>query len=58
MKNFKIKLIAVLLVLATLMLAGCKKPDQGNTPDGGNGDTGNPETPAYDAAATVAGFAS
>ena len=35
MKNFKIKLIAVLLVLATLMLAGCKKPDQGNTPDGG-----------------------
>ena len=58
MKNFKIKLIAFLLVVATLMLVGCKKPDQGNTPDGGNGDTGNTETPAYDAAATVAGFAS
>ena len=48
MKNFKLKLIAVLLVVATLMLVGCVNPD----PDP------QPQPDEFDAAATVAGFAS
>ncbi len=53
MKNFKIKLIALFLVLATLVLVGCN-----NTPtEQPNGDGEGTEAPAFDAASTVAGYA-
>ena len=47
MKNFKLKLIALVLVVTSLVLVGCRTPNNG----------GNTETPAFDAAAAVAGFA-
>ena len=53
MKNFKIKLIALMLVLTTLIMGGCGKK---NNPDEG-GNTNNPETPAFDAASVVGAFA-
>ena len=46
MKNFKIRLIALFLVLATLTLVGCNN---------NNNNTGNTDTP-FDAASVVAGF--
>ena len=55
MKNFKIKSIALALLvfmLSAVMLVGCVNPDNGGE---GNGE-GNGETPAFDAAALVAGF--
>lgn len=52
MKNFKIKLIALMLVLTTLIMGGCGKK---NNPD--EGETNNPETPAFDAASVVGAFA-
>ena len=52
MKNFKIKLITVFLVIATLVLVGCNNNNNNNN---NNGNTGNTETP-FDAASVVAGF--
>ena len=46
MKNFKLKLIALVLVVTSLVLVGCGTPNNG----------GNTEAPAFDAAAAVAGI--
>ena len=58
MKNFKIKSIALALLvfmLSAVMLVGCVQPDNGGNDDNGGNNGGN-ETPAFDAAALVAGF--
>ena len=56
MKNFKLRLIALFLVLTTLVLGSCGNKNGDNTDEGGN-NNGNTETPAFDAASVVGAYA-